>query len=327
MNRALVGILVGVLAGMLCGDLASHSVIIRDALGMSCRRGHVMAMVQGRGIYQADVDRRLRESDYLDDIERNGAAELEQRTALNRLIAEGAAQAHAAVAHVYGPTTEREFNLLRTQFRDNQAWHAALRGSGLSTSSVLRNVENQLRARQWIAKQIEPNLPADDDNCRRFYEAHTADYFVPERMRASHIFLAAPPETAPEIVDRKRKAIEDLSVRLAGGEEFAVLSAANSEDEATKFNGGDLGYFSTIRMPPDFIAAVAKLHPGETSEPVQTRLGFHIIRLDDTQPARQRTFEEARAEIAFVLANQARAAAIRHLVAQLGSEAGFTRSY
>lgn len=327
MNRALFGILVGVLAGMLCGDLASHSVVVRDGLGKSCRRGHFLAMVQGRGVYQADVDRRLRESDYLDDIERNGAAELEQRTALNRLIAEGAAQAHAAVAHVYGPSTEREFNLLRTQFRDNQTWHAALRGSGLSTSSVWRNVENQLRARQWIAKQIEPDLSANDDDCRRFYEAHAGDYFVPERMRASHIFLAAPPETAPEIVDRKRKAIEDLSVRLAGGEEFAVLAAANSEDEASKFNGGDLGYFSTVRMPPDFIGAVAKLHPGETSEPVQTRLGFHIIWLHDTQPARQRTFEEARTEIALGLGNETRAAAIKHLAVQLGTEADFARPY
>ena len=327
MNRALSGILVGVLAGTLCGDLASRSFIVRDRLGKICRRGHLLAVIDGRGIYQADVDRRLLESDYLDDIERNGAAEIEQRTALNRLTAEGAAQARAAGAHVLGSSTEREFDLLRAQFRDNQTWHAALHGSGLSSSSVWRDLQNQLGARQWIAKQIERNLRASDDDCRRFYEDHTGDYFVPERMHASHIFLAAPPETAPEIVDQKRKAIEDLSVRLAGGEEFAVLAASNSEDEATKFNGGDLGYFSTVRMPPDFIAAVAKLHPGETSEPVQTRLGFHIIRLDDTQPARQRTFEEAQAEIALALANQARAVGIKHLVVQLGAEASFARAH
>jgi len=327
MNRAALGILVGVLAGMLCGDLASHSAIVRDGLGKICRRGHLLAIVHGRRIYQADLDRKLRESDYLNDIERSGAAEIEERSALSRLIAEGAAEAHAPVADVFGPSTEREFNLLRAQFRDPQTWHAALHGSGLSASSVRWSVANQLRARQWIAEQIERILRANDDECRRFYEAHRGDYFVPERMHASHIFLAAPPETAPEIVDRKRKAIEDLSVRLADGEEFAALAAANSEDEATKFNGGDLGYFSTVRMPPDFIAAVAKLHPGETSEPVQTRLGFHIIRLDDTQPAHQQTFEEVRVEIALVLANEARAAAIKHLVAQLGTEARFARSY
>jgi len=327
MSRALIGILVGVLAGMLCGDLASHSAIVRDGMGEICRRGHLLAIVHGRGIYQADLDRKLRESDYLNDIERKGAAEIEQRSALNRLIAEGAAQAHAPVAQVFGQGTEREFNLLRAQFRDAQTWRAALHGSGLSPSSVRRNVEKQLRARQWIAEQIEHNLRANDDDCRRFYEAHTGDYFVPERMRASHIFLAAPPETAPETVDHKRKAIEELSVRLAGGEEFAALATANSEDEATKFNGGDLGSFSTVRMPPDFIAAVATLHPGETSQPVQTRLGFHIIRLDDTQPAYQRTFEEARTEIALVLANEARAAAIKRLMVQLGTEARFARSY
>ena len=52
-----------------------------------------------------------------------------------------------------------------------------------------------------------------------------------------------------------------LSVRLAGGEDFATLAAQNSEDEATKLRGGDLGYFSADRMPPDFVEAAAKLRP------------------------------------------------------------------
>jgi parvulin-like peptidyl-prolyl isomerase len=53
-------------------------------------------------------------------------------------------------------------------------------------------------------------------------------------MYASHIFLAAPPETVPEIVESKR----------------TTLAAETSEDEATKLNGGDLGFSSTNRMPP-----------------------------------------------------------------------------
>ena len=56
-------------------------------------------------------------------------------------------------------------------------------------------------------------------------------------------------------------------------------------------------------MPPDFFAAVIKMHVGEISKPVQTRLGFHIIQLTDREPPRRMTFDEAREEIGFTLEN------------------------
>lgn len=114
---------------------------------------------------------------------------------------------------------------------------------------------------------------------------------------ASHLFLAAPMETPPTIIDAKRELIESLSVRLARGEKLSDLVAAASKDEATKSRGGDLGYFSASRMPPDFFAAVTKLRVGQISPPIRTRLGFHIVQLTDSKPAQQLLFDQARAEI------------------------------
>jgi peptidyl-prolyl cis-trans isomerase C len=50
-------------------------------------------------------------------------------------------------------------------------------------------------------------------------------------------------------------------------------------------------------MPPDFIAAVQALQPGQTSAPVLTRLGWHVIHLMERRPSRLPAYEEARAEI------------------------------
>jgi parvulin-like peptidyl-prolyl isomerase len=72
-------------------------------------------------------------------------------------------------------------------------------------------------------------------------------------------------------------------------------------------------------MPPDFVAAALKLRPGEISRPIRTRLGFHILKLIDVQAARQKTFDEARNDIAIELANQKRAAAIQKLIDSLAS--------
>lgn len=70
-------------------------------------------------------------------------------------------------------------------------------------------------------------------------------------------------------------------------------------------------------MPPDFFAAIIKMHVGEISKPVQTRLGFHIIQLTDREPPRRMTFEEAREEIGFTFENEKRQAVLQNLGVEL----------
>jgi parvulin-like peptidyl-prolyl isomerase len=129
-----------------------------------------------------------------------------------------------------------------------------------------------------------------EDECRTFYDTHPQNFIQPARFRASHLFLAAPPETPPEVVESKEKVIDVLVDRIRHGEKLGELAAAGSEDEATKTRGGDLGFFSESRMPRDFFSAVVKMRVGEISQPIRTRLGFHIIQLTDFKPARQMTF-------------------------------------
>ncbi len=313
-----VSMAISVVVGICCGQFVTRSVIVRDKLGIICGRGHLLALIQGHGLYQADVDRAVKESFYPAGAERNEGTSVERQSALTDLIANAALRSCAERERIPRGDVKREFNLLRSQFRDDKMWRQVLHESGFITPSLWRALGNDLRARQWVSKQIAPELEVTEVDCRGFYDSHPENFFVPERLRVSHLFLAAPPESAPEMVEAKRTAIEALSVRLVAGEDFATLAAENSEDEATKLRGGDLGYFSAIRMPPDFVAAAVKLRPGEISRPIRTRLGFHILKLIDVQPARQKTFEEAGTDIAIELANQKRAIALQKLNVRLG---------
>jgi parvulin-like peptidyl-prolyl isomerase len=317
---------IGVAGGIVSAQLAARSIVLRDKLGTSCGRGHLLALAHGRGIYQGDVDRTLTESYYLAGADHREQTNVEQQSALADLIANAGIQSHADQER--SPRREdikRELNLLRWQFRDDQTWKQALGQSSLFTPLFWKTLGNHLCSRHWIEKRIDPEIAVTDDDCRRFYESHLDNFFVPQRLRVSHIFLAAPPETTPEMVEAKRTAIGALSVRLTGSEDFSALAASNSEDDATKLRGGDLGYFSATRMPPDFVEAAVKLHPGEISRPIRTRLGFHIIQLIDAQPPRQETFDEARGDIAIELANYKREAAVRRLIVDLSSEATYLR--
>jgi foldase protein PrsA len=320
-----IAIGVSVAAGIVCGQVATRSIPVRDQLGTICGRGHLLALVYDRGVYQVDVDRGLREFDYLRDIERRDAAEIERRTAANNLIANIAAERRASGDRIPHARIKHEVALLRSQFPSTKTWLQSLNASGFSNWSLWWMVRSDLRARDWILKQTTSELEVTEAECRAFYESHIPDFFFPERIHASHLFLAAPPKTAPETAQAKQSAIEAFSVRLASGEDFAALVAENSEDEATKLRGGDLGWFTAVRMPPDFVAAAMKLQPGGISGPIRTRLGFHIIKLVEMQPARERSFDEMRGDIAIGLANQKRAAAVRKLLPDLDAQATYLR--
>jgi parvulin-like peptidyl-prolyl isomerase len=306
-------------AGFGCAQFALHSVLFRDRVGTIFGRGQLLALVGGAGIYQADVDRQVAE------IESAGETKGEREEALTALIANAAAHSRARPEKVSRTAVEHDLNLLRFQFPDEKTWKAALNRSGLSMLALTQLLKSDLRARRWISRIIAPELAVTNDECRRFYDSHPQDFFLPARFRASHLFLAAPPETPPEIVEAKRAAIEALSARLIIGEDFATLVAQNSEDEATKLDGGDLGYFSATRMPPDFVEAATKLRPGEVSKPVRTRLGFHILKLIDVQAAREQTFDDARADIAVTLGNENRRAAAQKLIVDVRKAAAYLR--
>jgi len=330
------------LAGVACGQLVLCSPAPRDAIGVLCRRGHLLAIAQGEGIYEADLQRALSELRYpsgvdekdrqegetkgvkkVTNVKRVTTLQVDERLVLTDLISNSVARSVAADEKISKGKIGSALNLLRWQFPNEKAWRIALGASGLSARSLRRYVAGDLRAQQWITRQIVSRIDATEIEYRNFYETHRDSFMQPVRFRASHLFVAAPRETLPEVVETKQQAIKSLAARIKQGEKLTDLAAVGSEDEATKNRGGDLGFFSESRMPPDFFAAVAKMHIGEISQPIRTRLGFHIIELTDSKPAREMNFEEARAEIRLIIENEKRRTALQNLVRDLSRPAEF----
>ena len=313
------------LAGIAVGQWMLASVACRDAIGILFGRGQLLALAHGRGIYRVDLERGVAEKDEAAGEPKDRHPEEEGRGILHRLISNTMAQVLAAENEMSLAEIDRELEVLRRQFRDEKEWKSVLRRSGLTTASLRRMVADDLRADRWIRQRIDPQRGVTTDECRTFYEAHRESFSQPERFRASHLFLAAPPETPPEIVDQKHNAVEALSKRLADGEDFFELVALESEDDETKARGGDLGFFAESRMPADFFTAVRKMQVGQVSPPVRTRLGFHIVQVTDSKPARQMSFDEVKPEIQLRIENEKRQTSVRDLAADLLRRADLVR--
>jgi hypothetical protein len=287
-------------SGVFCSELLCRSTAFRDAAGRLFGHGRLIAIADGKGVYEKD----------LDDVDFSTASDLVVMENLRRVARNEPPDA----AKVDG-----ELSLLRAQFSDEKAFLLGVRSNVFSISSLRERIENQVRSLQWLENQITAETAVTEKECRDFYETHLALFTQPVRFRASHLFLAAPADTPPEIVESRREAIEALAVRLARGETLPQLATEASEDEATKSRGGDLDFFSSERMPPEFFAQVEKLAVGQRSNPFRSHLGFHIVEVTKIRPARVLGFDEVRGDILLALANERRALIAERLADMLST--------
>lgn len=107
-----------------------------------------------------------------------------------------------------------------------------------------------------------------------------------EEIRSSHILVAVSMDApASDTLRAYRKAMKIVN-RLKAGEDFATVAGEVSEDPSAQTNGGDLGYYTVFQLVYPFENAVYNTPIGETTNPVRTQFGYHIIKITDRRPAR-----------------------------------------
>ncbi|MBI3562099.1 MAG: peptidylprolyl isomerase [Gammaproteobacteria bacterium] len=109
---------------------------------------------------------------------------------------------------------------------------------------------------------------------------------IVEQTLARHILIKTDQITTDSVA---RERLERLRSRILAGEDFAQLARANSADSASGADGGNLGWISPGAMVPEFEEVMAKLKPGEISEPFQSRYGWHIV-----QVMSRRTYDDTK---------------------------------
>ncbi len=158
-------------------------------------------------------------------------------------------------------------------------------------------VEYVLLNQDAVASQVS----VSDADLRKEYEAHVQDrYQQPEERRASHILIAVDKGADAAAVKAAQEKAEALLKQVkANPADFPRLAKENSQDPGSAGQGGDLGFFGKGMMDKAFEAATFNLaKEGEISALVRSDYGFHIIRLTGLKPAKQRSFDEVKGEIA-----------------------------
>ncbi len=114
---------------------------------------------------------------------------------------------------------------------------------------------------------------------RSYYDAHKKEFSDPERAVLQYIKLSVNP-TSKDTTEARKKALA-LAERSRKGEDFSGLAKEYSDDVATADKGGDLGYIKKGEMLPALEKAAFSMKTGETSDPILTPRGWHILRVED----------------------------------------------
>lgn len=218
-----------------------------------------------------------------------------------RLLAQESATRNIAVSD--GDVDARAAEI-RKQFPSDQVFQQTLEQQHMTEAEFRDDVRQGLRITGLIDAELSARAPVTAEQVNQFYASNS--FQQGERVRASHILIAVPENADAAAKEAARAKATEILNQVKAGADFAELAKQHSQDPGSGPRGGDLDYFERGQMVGPFEEAAFALAAGQTSELVETRFGYHIIKVVDKQAARTIPLEEVRGRIEEYLRDQNR---------------------
>ncbi len=262
-----------------------------------------IALVNDTTVLRQDLDREmklvsLRLSRQGQPIDAQGLKRYEgqlRETLINRALL--LQQSQALGIDVNPILVSKALDAFKAGFQNAEDYTRSLRGMGFTEEEMIGQIKNGLVIKTLIDKEVIDTLTVSDRQTRSFYEDNPDLFRRPEQVKASHILVQV-----PESADEARKAqaqaaIRALKQRIDNGEDFATLAMDHSACPS-KAKGGDLGFFGREEMVAPFSEAAFALQPGQVSDVVTTRFGYHLIRVTERQAEEAMAYNDVKDAIA-----------------------------
>jgi peptidyl-prolyl cis-trans isomerase C len=204
------------------------------------------------------------------------------------LLAQKAEQSKVAVK---GADIDTELENIKKRFGSDENYKKFLESQGMKESDLKDRARQNLLIKGLIDRDISGKTAVTSQEAKTYYDSHPDEFKVPERVRARHIIVLVPDKTPAKAKDEALAKIKEAEKLIKKGEDFAEVAKKFSQDGAAQ-RGGDLGYFSQGQMVPEFEKVAFSLKPGKVSSIVETKFGYHLIKVEDHQKATTQGFPE-----------------------------------
>lgn len=147
-----------------------------------------------------------------------------------------------------------------------------------------------------IDKEFVQKVTVSDKKIKDYYDSHPEYFKQPEQVRASHILIKVDSKADEYQKAEARKALKIIQQKIEEGGDFSAIAKESSQCPSSS-KGGDLGYFRQGQMVKPFQEAAFSLKPGEVSDIVETKFGYHLIKVMDKKPESTIPYKDAKNKI------------------------------
>ena len=190
----------------------------------------------------------------------------------------------------------KQFDIVKKRFPNENEYKAALQKMGISEAELKSQIREGMAIQQFVDDYLVQKVKVSEAEVKDFYENNPDMFKQPEQIKASHILIKFDIQADKSTKDQANKKIKKIQKKLEAGEDFTSLAKEFSEGPSN-IKGGDIGYFNRGQMVKPFEDAAFKLKPGEVSDIVETRFGYHLIKVVDKKSESVVNYENVKDKI------------------------------
>jgi len=236
--------------------------------------------------------------------------------------------------------TENERQKMIDKIGSKEKFNELLKQNGITNSQFEEDLAQEIRMKKLV--DIIHPVKISDSQAKSYYNKNISKFRYPDKVRASHILIAANPmeiknnlksknqslteqelniKVQAEMLEKYKKAQEIVNKIKTTPDRFEAIARDVSDDPITAKNGGDIGFFAEKDMVKPFADVAFKQRPNTISDVVQTQYGFHIIKVTDRMAAGQEPFEKIKEQLKLFLAAQEQIKALEDYINILKKQA------
>lgn len=174
----------------------------------------------------------------------------------------------------YIADVEQERNISDQQLKQS------LLQNGVSWDDFRNQAKTELAKAMMLNEELRQHVTIAPEEIQAYYDAHQDEFTVKqEKFQLAQILIAVPPNASPVQVAAAKAKADEVRKRALGGEDFRSLAERYSDDDS-KAQGGELGVFGPDDIMDEILAGIKNLQPGQISEVIRTKHGFHIVKVE-----------------------------------------------
>lgn len=289
------------------------------AMGETVNR--IVAIVNDEVITEADVATQV--SSILDEQQLSDPTEAEslemhmmvlRNLIEQRLILQEAKKLEVAVGT---DDVNKRLEIMRSRAGSEEQFQRRLAESSLTEEKLRGKIREQLIVQRIVDSKVRSTITVTPLEVSQALGAHPEQAQSGERVRALHLLVRVT-EDRPEA--KARALIDDLHRKLVNGADFSELASRYSEDPSAA-DGGRMDWVASGELLPELDKALFRLTVGSISEPIQTRLGFHLLKVEERRAAAELPVTEANRTVTLQLYQQKFEEAMKRWLGELKSRA------